>query len=56
MLLVDLEKNIIAGADLSDLAVEHSFCPSKENGGQDGHLLRLGDIASKGTQPTTQGC
>jgi hypothetical protein len=112
MLLVDLEKNIIAGADLSDLAVEHSFCSSKENGGQDGanlllicnswlmsvniacswltrrrrplllmilatvltkghqfsvthtifahftpgHLLRLGDIASKGTQPTAQGC
>ncbi|WVZ67145.1 hypothetical protein U9M48_016266 [Paspalum notatum var. saurae] len=33
-LLVDLEKSIIAGgADLSDLAVEHSLCPSKENGG-----------------------
>jgi hypothetical protein len=41
MLLVDLEKNIIAGADLSDLAVEHSFCPSKENGGQDGANLLL---------------
>ncbi|KAJ1292495.1 hypothetical protein BS78_02G395700 [Paspalum vaginatum] len=40
-LLVDLEKSIIAGgADLSDLAVEHSLCPSKENGGMLGWVRR----------------
>lgn len=40
-LLVDLEKNIIAGgADLSDLAMEHSLCPSKENGGMLGWVRR----------------
>jgi hypothetical protein len=31
---VDLQKNIIARrAGFSDLAVEHSLCPFKENGG-----------------------
>ncbi|XP_062188671.1 rhodanese-like/PpiC domain-containing protein 12, chloroplastic isoform X2 [Phragmites australis] len=40
-LLVDLEKSIIAGgADLSDLAVVHSLCPSKENGGMLGWVRR----------------
>lgn len=40
-LLVDLEKSIIAGgADLSDFAVEHSLCPSKENGGMLGWIRR----------------
>ncbi|CAN6206518.1 unnamed protein product [Urochloa humidicola] len=40
-LLVDLEKNIITGgADLSDLAVQHSLCPSKENGGMLGWVRR----------------
>ncbi|BAF22608.1 rhodanese-like/PpiC domain-containing protein 12, chloroplastic [Oryza sativa Japonica Group] len=40
-LLVDLEKNIITGgADLSDLAVEYSLCPSKENGGMLGWVRR----------------
>ncbi|KAG2647684.1 hypothetical protein PVAP13_2KG570200 [Panicum virgatum] len=40
-LLVDLEKSIIAGgADLSDLAVEHSLCPSKENGGMLGWVRK----------------
>uniref|UniRef100_A0A0D9X341 Peptidylprolyl isomerase n=1 Tax=Leersia perrieri TaxID=77586 RepID=A0A0D9X341_9ORYZ len=40
-LLVDLEKTIITGgADLSDLAVEYSLCPSKENGGMLGWVRR----------------
>ncbi|KAK3126069.1 hypothetical protein QOZ80_7BG0613460 [Eleusine coracana subsp. coracana] len=40
-LLVDLEKSIVAGgADLSDLAVEHSLCPSKENGGMLGWIRK----------------
>ncbi|XP_062186412.1 rhodanese-like/PpiC domain-containing protein 12, chloroplastic [Phragmites australis] len=40
-LLVDLEKSIIAGGvDLSDLAVVHSLCPSKENGGMLGWVRR----------------
>lgn len=40
-LLVDLEKSIIAGgADLSDLAVGHSLCPSKENGGMLGWVRK----------------
>ncbi|TVU37172.1 hypothetical protein EJB05_10473 [Eragrostis curvula] len=40
-LLVDLEKSIVAGgADLSDLAVEHSMCPSKENGGMLGWVRK----------------
>ncbi|CAM0907546.1 unnamed protein product [Alopecurus aequalis] len=39
-LLVDLEKSIASGTDLSDLAVEHSLCPSKENGGMLGWVRR----------------
>lgn len=30
----------ISGADLSDLAVEHSLCPSKENGGMLGWVRK----------------
>ncbi|KAL6896839.1 hypothetical protein ACP4OV_007411 [Aristida adscensionis] len=45
-LLVDLEKSIIAGgADLSDLAVEHSLCPSKENGGMLGWVPEFEEAA-----------
>ncbi|KAG8099039.1 hypothetical protein GUJ93_ZPchr0013g35926 [Zizania palustris] len=40
-LLVDLEKSIITGGtDLSDLALEYSLCPSKENGGMLGWVRR----------------
>ncbi|KAM0827158.1 hypothetical protein ACQ4PT_068374 [Festuca glaucescens] len=39
-LLVDLEKSIASGVDLSDLAVEHSLCPSKDNGGMLGWVRR----------------
>uniref|UniRef100_A0ACD5YYJ2 Uncharacterized protein n=1 Tax=Avena sativa TaxID=4498 RepID=A0ACD5YYJ2_AVESA len=39
-LLVDLEKTIALGADLSDLATEHSLCPSKDNGGMLGWVRR----------------
>lgn len=32
-LLVELQKRVAGGEDLSDLAVEYSICPSKEEGG-----------------------
>ncbi|XP_045829859.1 rhodanese-like/PpiC domain-containing protein 12, chloroplastic [Trifolium pratense] len=32
-LLLDLQKRISAGEDLKDLAVDHSICPSKDEGG-----------------------
>lgn len=39
-LLVELQKSIAAGEDLSDLAVEYSICPSKEGGGMLGWVRK----------------
>lgn len=39
-LLVELQQRIAGGEDLSDLAVEYSLCPSKENGGMLGWIRR----------------
>ncbi|CAA6654437.1 unnamed protein product [Spirodela intermedia] len=39
-LLVELQQKIAEGIDLSDLAVEYSICPSKENGGMLGWVRR----------------
>ncbi|XP_010908643.1 rhodanese-like/PpiC domain-containing protein 12, chloroplastic isoform X2 [Elaeis guineensis] len=39
-LLLDLQQRISRGDDLSDLAVEYSICPSKENGGMLGWVRR----------------
>lgn len=39
-LLLDLQQRISGGDDLSDLAVEFSICPSKENGGMLGWVRR----------------
>lgn len=39
-LLMELQKRIAQGADLSDLAVEYSLCPSKENGGMLGWVRK----------------
>ncbi|XP_020108502.1 rhodanese-like/PpiC domain-containing protein 12, chloroplastic isoform X2 [Ananas comosus] len=39
-LLVELQQRISGGVDLSDLAVEYSICPSKENGGMLGWIRR----------------
>ncbi|KAJ1432084.1 Serine-threonine/tyrosine-protein kinase, catalytic domain [Sesbania bispinosa] len=39
-LLLDLLQRISAGEDLSDLAVEHSICPSKEDGGMLGWVKK----------------
>ncbi|XP_020230770.1 rhodanese-like/PpiC domain-containing protein 12, chloroplastic [Cajanus cajan] len=39
-LLLDLQQRISAGEDLSDLAVEHSICPSKEDGGMLGWVRK----------------
>ncbi|KAF2291949.1 hypothetical protein GH714_042291 [Hevea brasiliensis] len=41
-LLLELQQRISAGEDLSDLAVEHSICPSKAEGGMLG-WVRKGD-------------
>lgn len=42
-LLLELQQRILAGEDLSDLAVEHSICPSKEQGGMLG-WVRMGQM------------
>uniref|UniRef100_A0A5B7BV13 Putative rhodanese-like/PpiC domain-containing protein 12 isoform X1 n=1 Tax=Davidia involucrata TaxID=16924 RepID=A0A5B7BV13_DAVIN len=39
-LMVDLQKRISEGEDLSDLAVEYSICPSKEEGGMLGWVRK----------------
>lgn len=39
-LLVELQKRIAGGEDLSDLAIEYSMCPSKEGGGMLGWVRR----------------
>ncbi|KAL2316881.1 hypothetical protein Fmac_030757 [Flemingia macrophylla] len=39
-LLLDLQQRVSAGEDLSDLAVEHSICPSKEDGGMLGWVRK----------------
>ncbi|GMQ00939.1 hypothetical protein CsSME_00047789 [Camellia sinensis var. sinensis] len=39
-LLVELQKKISEGEDLSDLAVEYSICPSKEEGGMLGWVRK----------------
>ncbi|XP_048431164.1 rhodanese-like/PpiC domain-containing protein 12, chloroplastic [Pyrus x bretschneideri] len=39
-LLVDLQKRVSAGEDLSDLATEYSICPSKEEGGMLGWVRK----------------
>ncbi|KAJ8446842.1 hypothetical protein Cgig2_016152 [Carnegiea gigantea] len=39
-LLIELQKRIAQGEDLSDLAVEYSLCPSKEEGGMLGWVKR----------------
>ncbi|WOL06781.1 hypothetical protein Cni_G15515 [Canna indica] len=39
-LLLELQQRISGGVDLSDLAVEYSLCPSKENGGMLGWIRR----------------
>ncbi|KNA25108.1 hypothetical protein SOVF_009170 [Spinacia oleracea] len=39
-LLVELQKRIAGGEDLSDLAVEHSICPSKQEGGSLGWVSK----------------
>lgn len=39
-LLLELQQRIARGEDLSDLAVEYSLCPSKENGGMLGWVRR----------------
>lgn len=39
-LLVELQQRISQGVDLSDLAVEYSICPSKENGGMLGWVRK----------------
>lgn len=39
-LLTELQQSIAGGEDLSDLAVEYSICPSKENGGMLGWVRK----------------
>eukprot|EP00262_Sarcandra_glabra_P018063 TRINITY_DN6393_c1_g2_i2.p1 TRINITY_DN6393_c1_g2~~TRINITY_DN6393_c1_g2_i2.p1 ORF type:complete len:238 (+),score=39.75 TRINITY_DN6393_c1_g2_i2:48-761(+) len=39
-LLLELQQRIVGGVDLSDLAVEYSVCPSKENGGMLGWVRK----------------
>ncbi|KAL3529943.1 hypothetical protein ACH5RR_009265 [Cinchona calisaya] len=39
-LLLELQKRIVEGEDLSDLAVEYSICPSKEEGGMLGWVRK----------------
>ncbi|XP_042003537.1 rhodanese-like/PpiC domain-containing protein 12, chloroplastic isoform X2 [Salvia splendens] len=39
-LLLELQKRVAEGEDLSDLAVEHSICPSKEEGGMLGWVTK----------------
>ncbi|KAK1390778.1 rhodanese-like/PpiC domain-containing protein 12, chloroplastic [Heracleum sosnowskyi] len=39
-LLVELQKRVIKGEDLSDLAAEHSICPSKQDGGMLGWVRK----------------
>ncbi|KAI6669628.1 hypothetical protein NL676_004513 [Syzygium grande] len=39
-LLLELQQRVSAGEDLSDLAVEHSICPSKEQGGMLGWVRK----------------
>ncbi|XP_020274543.1 rhodanese-like/PpiC domain-containing protein 12, chloroplastic isoform X3 [Asparagus officinalis] len=39
-MLTELQKRISEGVDLSDLAVEYSICPSKENGGMLGWVRK----------------
>ncbi|KAG6518108.1 hypothetical protein ZIOFF_021510 [Zingiber officinale] len=39
-LLLELQQRISGGVDLSDLAVEYSLCPSKENGGMLGWIRK----------------
>ncbi|KAL5125695.1 Rhodanese-like/PpiC domain-containing protein 12, chloroplastic [Glycine soja] len=43
-LLLDIQQRISSGEDLSDLAVEYSLCPSKEEGGMLG-WVRKGQMA-----------
>jgi rhodanese-related sulfurtransferase len=39
-LLIELQKKVFDGEDLSDLAVEYSICPSKEEGGMLGWVKK----------------
>ncbi|XP_074292447.1 rhodanese-like/PpiC domain-containing protein 12, chloroplastic [Silene latifolia] len=39
-LLVELQKRVAGGEDLSDLAAEHSLCPSKDDGGMLGWVKK----------------
>lgn len=39
-LLLELQKRLVQGEDLSDLAVEYSICPSKEEGGMLGWVRK----------------
>ncbi|KAK9123300.1 hypothetical protein Sjap_012902 [Stephania japonica] len=39
-LLVELQKTVAKGVDLSDLAIEYSICPSKEKGGMLGWVRK----------------
>ncbi|XP_076954628.1 rhodanese-like/PpiC domain-containing protein 12, chloroplastic [Bidens hawaiensis] len=39
-LLFDLQKRLVRGEDLSDLAVEYSVCPSKQDGGMLGWVRK----------------
>lgn len=39
-LLIEIQKRVAGGEDLSDLAVEYSICPSKEEGGMLGWVRR----------------
>ncbi|GAU22146.1 hypothetical protein TSUD_251730 [Trifolium subterraneum] len=47
-LLLDIQKRVAAGEDLSDLAVDHSICPSKDEGGMLGWVRKGQMVVSVG--------